>query len=69
MTLSQGRYLHTDQHKQNKRTQKSMLGVGFEPMTPMFDWVKTVVALDRAATVIGPISICIIKPFQLKQRR
>jgi hypothetical protein len=28
---SQGRYLHTGQHKQNKHTQTSMPPVGFEP--------------------------------------
>jgi hypothetical protein len=39
--------------KQNKRTQTSMLQVGFEPTTPLFKRAKTVHALDRAATVIG----------------
>jgi hypothetical protein len=50
---SQGRYLHTWQHKQNKRTQTSMPQRGFEPTIPVFERVKTVHALDRAATVIG----------------
>jgi hypothetical protein len=27
--------------------------VGFEPTIPMFEWAKTVHALDRAATVIS----------------
>jgi hypothetical protein len=27
--------------------------VGIEPMIPLFEWAKTVHALDRAATVIG----------------
>jgi hypothetical protein len=27
--------------------------VGFEPTTPVFEWAKTVHALDRAATVVG----------------
>jgi hypothetical protein len=27
--------------------------VGFEPMIPVFEWAKTVLALDRTATVIG----------------
>jgi hypothetical protein len=27
--------------------------VGFEPTIPVFEWAKTVHALDRAATVIG----------------
>jgi hypothetical protein len=34
-----------------------MPGLGFEPMIPVFEWVKTVHALDRAATVISPIYI------------
>jgi hypothetical protein len=51
---SQGRYLHTELHKQNKRTQTSMPQVGFEPTIPLFERAKTVHhALDRAATVIG----------------
>jgi hypothetical protein len=49
----QGRYLHTGQHKQNKRTQTSMPLVGFEPTIPVFERAKAVHALDRAATVIG----------------
>jgi hypothetical protein len=53
---SQGSYLHTGQHKQNKRTQTSMPQVGFEPMIPAFEQAKTVHALDRAATVID--SLC-----------
>jgi hypothetical protein len=32
---SQGRYLHTEQHKQNKRTQTSMPRVGFELTIPV----------------------------------
>jgi hypothetical protein len=52
---SQGHYLHTEQHKQNKRTQTSMPGVGFEPMTPLFERAKTVHALDGEATVIGSL--------------
>jgi hypothetical protein len=31
--------------------------VGFEPTFPAFERAKTVHALDRAATVIGPINI------------
>jgi hypothetical protein len=27
--------------------------VGFEPTIPVFEWAKTVHALDRAATIIG----------------
>jgi hypothetical protein len=50
---SQGRYLHTGQHKQNKRTQTSMSQMGFQPTIPVFERAKIVHALDRAATVIG----------------
>jgi hypothetical protein len=49
---SQGRYLHTEQHKQNKRTQTSMSRVGFEPTIPVFERAKTVHSIDSAATVI-----------------
>jgi hypothetical protein len=54
---SQGRYLHTEQHKQNKRTQTSMPRVGFVHTTPMFERAKMVHTLDRAATVIGGILV------------
>jgi hypothetical protein len=47
---SQGRYVHTEQHKQT-----SMTWVGLEPTIPVFLRAKTVHALDRAATVIGPL--------------
>jgi hypothetical protein len=50
---SQGRYLRTRQHKQNKRTQTSMSQVGFEPTIPASVRSKTIHALDRAAAVIG----------------
>jgi hypothetical protein len=49
---SQGRYLHTGQHK---RTQTSMPWVVFEPTIPASERVKTAHALDRAATVLGKI--------------
>jgi hypothetical protein len=49
---SQGRYLHTGQHKQ--KTQISMPQAGFEPTIPVLERAKTTVnALDRAATAIG----------------
>jgi hypothetical protein len=38
----QGRYLHTEQHKQNKRTQTFMPRVGSESTTPVFERSKTV---------------------------
>jgi hypothetical protein len=50
---SQGRCLHTEQHKQNKRTQTSVPRLGFEPTIPVFERTKTVLVLDRAVTVIG----------------
>jgi hypothetical protein len=37
---------------QNKHTQTSMPRVGFEPMTHMFEWAKTIYALDRVVTLI-----------------
>jgi hypothetical protein len=44
---------HRATQTQNKRTQTSMPRVGFEPTIPVFEWAKTVHALDRASTVIG----------------
>jgi hypothetical protein len=44
---SQSRYLHTEQHKQNKRTQTSMPWMGFEPTIPAFERAKTVHSLNR----------------------
>jgi hypothetical protein len=44
---------HTEQHKQNNRTQTSMPRVGFEPTIAVFEQAKTVHALERAATMIG----------------
>jgi hypothetical protein len=38
---------------QNKRTKTSMPRVGLEPTIPVFERVKTVHALDRAAIAIG----------------
>jgi hypothetical protein len=38
---------HTEQHKQNKRTQTSMAPVGLEPMIPVFERPKTVYAFSR----------------------
>jgi hypothetical protein len=40
---------------QNKRTQTSMPPVGFELTITVFERAKTVHALDRAATLVGPI--------------
>jgi hypothetical protein len=57
MSPSQGRYLHTGQHKQNKRTQTSISQVGFEGTIPVFEQAKTVHVLDRAATVIDKLEV------------
>jgi hypothetical protein len=45
--------IHRTTQTQNKSTQASMSQVGFEPTIPVFERVKTVHALDRAATAIG----------------
>jgi hypothetical protein len=45
--------LHTEQHKQNKRTQTSMPRVGFEPMTSTFGRPNTFRTLDLAGTLVG----------------
>jgi hypothetical protein len=50
---SEGRYLRTRQHKQNKCTQISMPQVEFEPTITVFGRAKTVHAIDRAVTVFG----------------
>jgi hypothetical protein len=52
---------HRTAQIQNKCTQTSMPPVGFEPMIPVFQRVKTVHALDRAATVIGSLCSRIFK--------
>jgi hypothetical protein len=44
---------HWTAQTQNKCTQTSMLRVGLELTTPVFDPEKTVHALDRAATMLG----------------
>jgi hypothetical protein len=44
---------HRTELTQNKCTQTSLPRVGFELTTPMFERAKTVLALDRAATVIS----------------
>jgi hypothetical protein len=50
---SQDRYLHTEQHRQNKHTKTSMPRVGLEPTIPVFERGKTCHALNRVATVVG----------------
>jgi hypothetical protein len=65
---SQGRYLHTGQHKQNKGTQTSVPQVGFEPTIAVFERAKTVHASDSAATAIArPTPGCINITFGLDE--
>jgi hypothetical protein len=49
---------HRTTQTENKRTQTSMLLVGFEATIPVFKRAKTVHALDRAATVSGRENHC-----------
>jgi hypothetical protein len=50
---SEGHYLHTDQHTQNKRTKRFKTLVEFEPTISVFERAKAVRAIDRGVTVIG----------------
>jgi hypothetical protein len=49
----QGRYLHKEQHKHKINAQTFVPSLRLEPTIPASERVKTVHALDRAATVIG----------------
>jgi hypothetical protein len=53
ISLSLRRYLHTEQHTQNKRTQTFMPRVRIELTFPAFEREKTVHALECAAPVIS----------------
>jgi hypothetical protein len=53
MSSTQGRYLHTGQHKYDKRTRTSMSRVGFEHMVLVFERTQTVNGLCRSITVFG----------------
>jgi hypothetical protein len=59
ISSSQGLYLHTGQHKQNKHTETFMPRLGFKPITIAFELAKRVHALDRADSVIGIFVISI----------
>jgi hypothetical protein len=48
--------IHRTTQTQNKRTQISMPRVGFEPTIPVFERVKIIHVLDRAATVINALT-------------
>jgi hypothetical protein len=54
ISQSQARYLHTEQHKHRiKAHRHPCLEWDSKLMIPVFEWVKTVHALDRAATVLN----------------
>jgi hypothetical protein len=54
ISLSQGRYLNTGQHKHRINTyQTSMPCVAFETTIPTSERAKAVHALDRSATLTG----------------
>jgi hypothetical protein len=55
---------HGTKLTQNKHTYRHLPRVGFETAIPVFERVKIVHVLDRAATVIGPIFITIPKDGQ-----
>jgi hypothetical protein len=50
---------HRTTQKQNKRTETTMLQVGFEPMTPVVKRMKAVRTLDRMPTVIGQMQLTV----------
>jgi hypothetical protein len=52
---------HRITQTQNKRTQTSMLRVGFEPTIQVFERAKTVNASDRPATAIGTVILVHLK--------
>jgi hypothetical protein len=61
ISLSQGLYLNTGQHKHKINTytyQTSMPCVGFEPTIPASERGKTVHASGRSVTVTGKYKIC-----------
>jgi hypothetical protein len=55
ISSTQGLYLNTGQHRQNKHIHIANIHafVGFEPTIPGSERAKTVHALDRSATVTG----------------
>jgi hypothetical protein len=58
ISSSQGLYLNTGQHEHRINTytyQRSIPCVGFKPTIPAFERMKTVHALDRAATVTDSV--------------
>jgi hypothetical protein len=59
MSPSRGRYPHTEQQKHRicKCIQTSMPRAELELTVPVFERVKTVHALDRAATLFGGVEV------------
>jgi hypothetical protein len=57
--LMQGLYLYAGQHNTEKRGHTSMSRVGFEPMIPVFKWLKTVHASE--CLVIGTSSAIVYR--------
>jgi hypothetical protein len=53
ISLMQGLYLHTGQHNTEKPQTHFHASVGFKPMIPVFDWLKTVCASDHMAIGTG----------------
>jgi hypothetical protein len=70
---SQGPYLQTGQHKENKYAEKTMPIVGFEPVTPAAEQTKKVLASRGVTTVLSIVCIILILlgdeqgPFTLDQ--
>jgi hypothetical protein len=56
---------HRTTQTQNKRTQATMLRMGFEPTIPVFERAKTVHTLDRAATVISLAFLTVGKNYKI----
>jgi hypothetical protein len=52
---------YTGQHNTEKREHISMPRAGFEPTIPMFELLKAVHALDRAAVGTGKLKVIFLK--------
>jgi hypothetical protein len=57
ISLSQGRYLHTGQHKRRINAYRHPCLSEIRTTIPVFEGVKTVHALDRTVSVFGPYLI------------
>jgi hypothetical protein len=54
---------YTEKHKQNKCRETSMPRVGLQPTILVYERAKTFQAWDRAATVIGTSTSCVVTKF------